>query len=149
EFQTDAQFFLSIAKLRAARKAWARLTQVSGDACWMHLEVGTSARMMTVRDPWVNLLRTTVACFSAGIAGAESVSVLPYDMRSGNPSYFSLRIARNIQHVLQEESHLHRVADPAGGSYSFEATTEELALKAWTLFQQIEARGGIVTALRE
>ncbi len=149
EFQTDAQFFLSIAKLRAARKAWARLTQVSGDACWMHLEVGTSARMMTVRDPWVNLLRTTVACFSAGIAGAESVSVRPYDMRSGYPSSLGHRIARKIQPVLQEESHLHRVADPAGGSYSFEAITEELALKAWTLFQQIEARGGIVTALRE
>ncbi|MHB1205247.1 MAG: methylmalonyl-CoA mutase family protein [Rhodospirillaceae bacterium] len=147
----DADFFLSIAKFRALRKLWARVTEV----CGANLEhrsapvaACTATRMMTRRDPWVNVLRTTVACFAAGVGGADAVTVLPFDTASaGNGSDLARRVARNTQIVLQEEASLAKVADPAGGAWMFERLTDELADKAWAFFQEIERAGGMAAAL--
>ena len=103
--------------------------------------------MMTARDPWVNMLRTTVACFAAGVGGADAVTVQPFDACLGLPDGFSRRIARNTQALLLEESHLARVIDPAGGSWYVEQLTDELAQAAWAWFTEIERAGGIVAAL--
>ena len=107
--------------------------------------------MMTRRDPWVNMLRTTLAAFGAGVGGADTVQVLPFDVAipGGYPGIgvsFSRRIARNTQLLLLEESHIGRVLDPAGGSWYVEDLTESLAAQAWSNFQEIEARGGFVQA---
>jgi len=146
----DADLFLTIAKLRAARRLLARIAEASGAsraADRMHIWAATSQRMMARRDPWVNLLRTTVACAGAALGGADAVTVLPYTWALGKPDAFARRIARNTQLVLQEESGLGRVADPAHGSWYVERLTEELARKAWERFQAIEAKGGMGAAL--
>ncbi len=144
----DADFFLSIAKIRALRKVWGRVAEVCGaESRTTYISAITAPRMMSQRDPWVNILRTTVACFAAGIAGADSVTVLPFDFGLGVPSDLGRRIARNTQIVLQEEASLARVMDPAGGSWMFEQLTDELADKAWTFFQEIEKQGGMAKAL--
>lgn len=146
----DADFFMSIAKVRALRKLWSRVAE----ACGAGLENRTAPitacsapRMMSKRDPWVNVLRTTVACFAAGVAGADAITVLPFDAAIGLPGDLGRRIARNTQIVLQEESSLARVVDPAGGAWMFERLTDELAEKAWAFFQEIEKQGGMAKAL--
>jgi methylmalonyl-CoA mutase len=111
------------------------------------LTVTTSERMMARRDPWVNMLRTTVACAGAAFGGADTITVLPFTWALGKPDAFARRIARNTHLVLQEESAAARVIDPAHGSWYVENLTEELARKAWSLFQDIEARGGMARAL--
>jgi methylmalonyl-CoA mutase len=103
--------------------------------------------MTTKRDPWVNLLRTTVACFAAGVGGADVVTVQPFDAALGLPDAFSRRIARNTQNLLVEEGHLARVLDPAGGSWYVESLTDSLAQAAWDWFTEIERAGGLVAAL--
>jgi methylmalonyl-CoA mutase len=103
--------------------------------------------MTTRHDPWVNLLRTTVACFAAGVGGAEVVTVQPFDAALGLPDAFSRRIARNTQSLLIEEGSLARVLDPAGGSWYVEALTDELARAAWAWFTEIERAGGLAAAL--
>lgn len=143
--------FLAIAKLRALRAAWARALAVCGASdgdLALRLHVKVSKRVLTARDPWVNVLRGTVCCFAAAVAGAESVTVSPFDEAIGLPTGLSRRLARNTQVVLQEESHLHRVSDPAGGSWFVEKLTEELGAKGWAFFQQIEGQGGMGAALR-
>src|SRR5262249_32220832 len=107
----------------------------------------TSARMMAKRDPWTNMLRTTAACAAGAFGGADAITVLPFTWALGAPDRFARRIARNVQLVLQEESSLGRVADPVGGSWYGEKLTADLAAKAWTLFQAIEVKGGILAAL--
>ncbi len=107
----------------------------------------TSPVMMTRRDPWVNMLRTTLACLGAGVGGADSVTVLPFDHALGLPDAFARRIARNTSTILMEESHLARVIDPAGGSWYVERLTTELADAAWAFFQEIERAGGQAAAL--
>ncbi|MDH6125431.1 methylmalonyl-CoA mutase small subunit [Kitasatospora sp. GP82] len=149
-FAADADQFLSIAKFRAARRLWARVAQVCGvtaEAAAQRQHAVTSAVMMTERDPWVNMLRTTVACLAAGVGGADAVTVLPFDSVLGLPDAFARRIARNTQAILLEESHLARVVDPAGGSWYVEQLTEELARAAWAWFQEIERAGGQRAAL--
>lgn len=150
---TDKQFE-TIAKLRAARQAWARIAQVCGSPArgGAPQHVVTSAAMMTQRDPWVNMLRTTVAAFAAGVGGADAVTVLPFDQAivGGAPGVsrtFAERIARNTQLLLLEESHIGSVVDPAGGSWYVEALTAEYAAAAWAYFQGIEADGGYLAAL--
>lgn len=139
----------TIAKARAARQMWARLLEASNlPQKPMHLHMQTSWRMMSRRDPWVNLLRTTIASFSAGIGGADSVTVLPFSAALGLPDAFARRIARNTQSILIEESNLHRVTDPSAGSGAIEARTADLAATAWRLMQDIERDGGIVEALK-
>jgi methylmalonyl-CoA mutase len=103
--------------------------------------------MMAKRDPWTNMLRTTAACASAAFGGADAITVLPFTWALGDADRFARRAARNTQLVLQEESSLGRVVDPAGGSWYVEKLTAELAQKAWTLFQDIEGKGGIAAAL--
>ncbi|MGW5163196.1 methylmalonyl-CoA mutase subunit beta [Nonomuraea wenchangensis] len=140
---TDDQF-ATIAKLRAARRLWARVAEVCGapEHGGQRQHAVTSSAMMTVRDPYVNLLRTTVACFAAGVGGADAVTVQPFDAALGLPDAFSRRIARNTQALLLEEAHLARVLDPAGGSWYVERRTADLAERAWAWFQEIEAAGG-------
>ncbi|HKS47946.1 MAG TPA: methylmalonyl-CoA mutase family protein [Amycolatopsis sp.] len=143
-----ADQFLTIAKLRAARRLWARVTEVSGGtALGMRQHAVTSPAMLTRRDPWVNMLRTTVACFAAGVGGADAVTVLPFDAAIGLPEEFSRRIARNTQSILLEESRLAGVIDPAGGSWFVENLTDALANAAWREFTELERQGGILSAL--
>jgi len=146
----DADLFLTIAKLRAARALVARVAEACGagsGAASMHLTATTSERMLARRDPWVNILRATVACAGAAFGGATAITVLPFTWALGTPDAFARRIARNTHLVLQEESALGRVGDPAGGSWYVETLTGELAAKAWGLFQEIEAKGGMARAL--
>lgn len=143
----DADQFATIAKFRAMRRLWARVLDASGlEQRPLHIHAETAWRMMSRRDPWVNMLRSTVAAFAAGVGGADSVTVLPFTEALGVPDEFARRIARNTQTILLEESNLHRVADPAAGSGAVEARTEELAREAWALFQGVEAEGGIAQA---
>ncbi|MDH6117511.1 methylmalonyl-CoA mutase [Kitasatospora sp. GAS204A] len=149
-FAATEDQFLTIAKFRAARRLWSRVTEVSGagpTAGAQRQHAVTSEVMMTARDPWVNMLRTTVATLAAGVGGADAVTVLPFDTALGLPDAFARRIARNTQAILLEESHLGKVIDPAGGSWYVEQFTEELAQAAWNWFQQLEAAGGQRAAL--
>ncbi len=142
--------FLSIAKLRAARRLWARIAEACGaaeSARTMKLRARTARRIMSQRDPWVNMLRTTVAGFAAGAGGADSVTLMPFDAALGISDDFARRIARNTQILLKEESYVSRVTDPAGGSWYVETLTEHLAQSAWEALQSIEGRGGIAAVL--
>lgn len=142
-----ADQFSTIAKLRAARRLWARVGEVCGFRGAMRQHAVTSPAMLTRRDPWVNMLRTTVACFGAGVGGADAVTVLPFDAAIGQSDAFSARIARNTHAVLLEESRLAGVIDPAGGSWYVEKLTDDLAHAAWAEFTAIEAADGIVASL--
>ncbi len=144
----DADVFLSVAKLRALRLLFARMDEACGlepQPLAVHAE--TAWRMLTRRDPWVNLLRGTLGCFAGAIGGADSIGVQPFTRALGLPDAFARRLARNTQLVLMEEAHLWRVSDPAAGAGGFEALTDGLCASAWALFQEIEREGGIVRAL--
>ena len=144
----DADQFLGIAKLRAMRLLWARVAEVSGlEAHHMDIHAETAWRMMSRRDAAVNLLRSTMATFTAGIGGADSIAVLPYTLPIGLPNAFARRVARNTQTVLLEESNLWRVGDPVAGAGAYEALTDELCTSAWSVFQEIESEGGLVQSL--
>ncbi|WP_246088373.1 methylmalonyl-CoA mutase family protein [Phreatobacter stygius] len=144
----DADQFLTSAKLRAIRQLWARVETACGlSPSRLELHAETAWRMTTKVDPAVNWLRTTMACFAAGIGGADHVTVQPWTAAIGLPDAFARRIARNTQLILIEESNLHRVADPAAGSGGVEALTSELCEAAWALFQDSERAGGVVAAL--
>lgn len=148
---TDEQF-PTIAKLRAARRLWARvaeLSRASPEAGGQRQHAVTSRPMMSKYDPYVNMLRTTVASFAAGVGGAEAVTVLPFDSALGIPDAFARRIARNTSSLLIHESHVAKVVDPAGGSYAVEKLTDELAEAGWAEFGRIEASGGILAALED
>jgi methylmalonyl-CoA mutase len=150
-FAADDDQFMAIAKLRAARRLWARVAEVAGDsaagAATVHAV--SSAPMMSRRDPWVNMLRTTLAAFAAGVGGADTVLVQPFDSAipgglPGTATSFTRRMARNTQLLLMEESHLGRVLDPSAGSWFVEDLTSQLAQQAWAHFQALESRGGFV-----
>ncbi|MGE0522409.1 MAG: methylmalonyl-CoA mutase family protein [Variibacter sp.] len=144
----DADEFLGIAKLRALRKLWARVETACGlSPVPVFVTAETAWRMMTQRDPWVNMLRATIATFAAGVGGADAVSVLPFTAALGLPDRFARRIARNTQLILLEESNLAKVSDPAAGAGGIEDLTAKLCHAAWTLFQEIEAAGGAFAAL--
>ena len=144
---TDDQFG-SIAKLRAARRIWDRIGELSGieNRRGQRQHAVTSAAMLTRRDPWVNLLRTTVGCFAAAIGGAEAITVSPFDSALGLPDDFGRRIARNTQAILHDEASLGRVSDAAGGSYYVETLTDRLAAAAWASFTELERQGGAAAA---
>ena len=144
----DADQFLTMAKFRALRLLWARIEQSCGLAPKpLFIAADTAWRMLTQRDPDVNMLRATVATFAAGLAGANSINVLPHTLAAGLPDALARRIARNTQLVLLEESNLDKVSDPAAGSGGIEALTAELCHAAWSLFQEIERAGGAFAAL--
>ena len=145
-----AEQFPSIAKLRAARRLWDRVAELSGasdDRRGQYQHAVTSAAMLTRRDPWVNMLRTTIGCFAAAVGGADAITVLPFDSAIGRSDDFARRIARNTQAILHDESSLARVIDAAGGSWFVESLTDQLAEQAWTIFTHIERAGGALAAL--
>ena len=142
--------FLAIAKLRAARQLWARVIEACGGSpadAPLQLHVRLSDRVLTERDPYVNLLRNTVGVFAAGVGGATSITSVPFDQTTGQSDEFSRRVARNTGLILQEEAHLHRVVDPAGGSWFLEKLTDDMAEEAWKIFQAVEGEGGMIKAL--
>jgi methylmalonyl-CoA mutase len=146
----DANQFLTMAKFRALRTLWARVE----DACGLvpappFVAAETAWRMMTRRDPYVNILRATVAVVGAGLGGADAITVLPFTLALGLPDRFARRIARNTQLVLLEESNLAKVADPAAGAGGIEDLTDKLCRAAWAAFQEIEAAGGAWAALQQ
>ncbi|MFE3093839.1 methylmalonyl-CoA mutase family protein [Streptomyces sp. NPDC059248] len=150
-YAAGADQFLTIAKLRAARRVWARVAEECGAgpaAGAQRQHAVTSPVMMVRRDPWVNMLRTTVAALAAGVGGADAVTVLPFDHALGLPDAFARRIARNTSTILLEESGVGRVIDPAGGSWYVERLTDDLAHTAWAWFQELEGAGGQLAALR-
>jgi methylmalonyl-CoA mutase len=143
---------VTIAKLRAVRRMWARMLELSGAASdnrQMVLHAVTSRPMMTRYDPWVNMLRTCVAAFAAGVGGADAVTVLPFDSRLGLPDAFSRRIARNTSALLVEESHVAKVADPAGGAFAVEKLTDDLAVSGWEELGRLESAGGVQEAIED
>ncbi len=145
------QFFRAIARLRALRAMWAKVLLEAGAyesaARATALRARTSRRVLTTRDPWVNLLRNTVCAFAAAVAEADSITTVPLDSAIGPGTSASRRLARNIQLILREECQIGRVLDPAGGSWFIERLTQEFAEKAWDLLRAIEARGGMSEAL--
>ena len=144
----DCDEYLCLSKFRALRLLWARSLEACDLAPNRARVHGASAwRMMSARDPWVNVMRGALAAFCAGLGGADSVSVLPFTQPIGLPDAFARRLARNAQLLMLEESHLGFVGDPAAGAGAFEALTEQLCMKAWAFFQAIEARGGVYAAL--
>jgi methylmalonyl-CoA mutase len=144
----DQDQFLSMAKIRALRRLWARMLElcaVPDSMATIHAE--TSWRMMAAADPETNILRSAIACFSAAAGGADSIAILPHTIAHGLPDGFARRIARNTQLVMASESHLDFVADPASGSGAIEALTDALCERAWEEFRAIEREGGILRSL--
>ena len=146
----EADQFTTIAKARAVRALWAAVLDGAGlPQTPLPLHMSTSYRMLTRRDPWVNLLRNTVAAFAAGVGGADSVCVLPHTLAVGLPDGFARRLARNTQSILLEESNLGKVVDPSAGSGAIEDRTDKFCTAAWAIFQEIEAAGGLFEAIRK
>ncbi|QDW37695.1 methylmalonyl-CoA mutase [Bradyrhizobium sp. KBS0727] len=146
----DADQFLTLAKFRALRLLWARIEAACGLAPKpLFVAADTAWRMLTQRDPYVNMLRATMATFSAGLGGANAITVLPHTLALGLPDPFARRAARNTQLVLLEESNLAKVSDPAAGSGGIETLTKQLCEAAWSLFQEIEKAGGLFASLEQ
>ena len=146
----DADQFLTLAKFRAMRLLWARIEQACGlTPKQLYIAADTAWRMLTQRDAFVNMLRATMATFSAGLGGANAITVLPHTLARGLPDPFARRVARNTQLVLLEESNLAKVSDPSAGSGGIEALTRELCEAAWALFQETEKAGGLFAALEQ
>ena len=150
-FGISSNYFMEIAKFRAARMLWANIVKAYNPqcecACKMIAHAETSSFNLTLFDAHVNLLRTQTEAMSAAIAGVNSITVTPFDKAYETPNDFSERIARNQQLLLKEESHLNRIVDPAGGSYYIENLTVSIAKQAWDLFLQVEEAGGIVKSI--
>ena len=151
-FGISSNYFMEIAKFRAARMLWADIVKAYNPACdcacKMTAHAETSSFNLTLFDAHVNLLRTQTETMSAAIAGVNSITVTPFDKTYETPNEFSERIARNQQLLLKEESHMNRIVDPAGGSYYIENLTVAIAQQAWNLFLQVEDEGGMVKAVQ-
>jgi methylmalonyl-CoA mutase len=146
----DADQFLTMAKFRALRLLWARIEAACGlTPRPLFIAADTAWRMLTQRDPYVNMLRATMATFAAGLAGANAITVLPHTLARGLPDPFARRVARNTQLLLLEESNLAKVSDPAAGAGGIEALTSELCEAAWALFRESEKAGGAFAALQQ
>jgi methylmalonyl-CoA mutase len=152
-FCIGSSYFMEMAKLRAARFLWSRILEAypdfREDLAPMYLLSQTSGWNQTLYDPHVNMLRATTSAMSAILGGTDSLTVLPYDLPLGGPGPSSLRIARNIQIILQEEAYLDKVMDPAAGSYYIENLTDTLINGAWKLFLKTEEKGGYQKSLIE
>ncbi|MGG1675000.1 acyl-CoA mutase large subunit family protein [Neobacillus sp. NRS-1170] len=150
-FSIGSNFFMEIAKFRAARMVWARIVKELGGnetSQKMSIHARTSAWTKTIQAPYINILRGTIEAFGGIIGGVNSLSVSPFDEPNGASDEFSRRIARNTQLILEKEAHLGKVVDPAGGSWYIESLTFSLAEKAWALFQKVEEMGGLYNALQ-
>lgn len=142
--------FMNTAKIRGARVCWARIMSACGaspsrSSVAIHAE--TAQAMMTKTDSWVNMLRATTACFAAAVGGADAITVTPFDDAVGLSNEMGIRLARNTQLILQEETKLSSVIDPAGGSWYVEELTDQVASSAWEVFQDLERQGGLANAL--
>ena len=151
-FSVTSNYFMEIAKFRAARMLWANIVKgyapAKNCACKMMIHARTADWNQTVYDPYVNMLRGTTEAMSATIAGVHSLEVTPFDAAFENPTEFSKRIARNVELLLKNESHFDQVVDPAGGSYYVESLTQSIAAEAWKLFLEIEEKGGYTEAYK-
>lgn len=148
-FSAGTDLWLTIAKFRAARLLWRQILRDCGvEGVSMKLNAVSAVHQISMKDPWVNILRGTAACFAAALGGADTITTLPHDLLLGTTDKFSRRIARNIQIILMEESSLAKVADPAAGSFALERLTADLAETGAELFRSIEAGGGILTEIR-
>lgn len=152
-FGISSNYFMEIAKFRAARMLWADIVAQyqpeHQDACMMNAHAETSSFNLTLFDSYVNLLRTQTETMSAAIAGVDSITVTPFDKVYEMPNDFSERLARNQQLLLKEESHINRIVDAAGGSYYIENLTVSIAKEAWNLFLKVEDEGGMLDAIRK
>ncbi len=152
-FSIGTNYFMEIAKLRAARMLWANIVKSynpeKGCSAKMRIHAETSAWNQTVYDPYVNMLRGTTEAMSAAIAGVDSLEVTPFDRAYQRPTEFSNRMARNVQNLLKEESHFDQVTDPSAGSYYIESLTASIAEQAWKIFLEVEKIGGYVQAMRD
>ncbi|HOW74428.1 MAG TPA: methylmalonyl-CoA mutase family protein [Candidatus Competibacteraceae bacterium] len=149
-FSIGSNFFMEIARLRAARMLWAKIVQAFGgnaEAQKMSIHARTSAWNQTVYDPHVNLLRGTTEAFSAIVGGCDSLHISPFDELINTPDEFSRRVARNTHTVLREETHITHTVDPAGGSWYVESLTDAVARQSWAIFQEVEKQGGMAKAL--
>ncbi len=145
----DNRPLAAVAKLRAARLLWGQLTQACGAPTPARIEARSSRRMLTIADPWSNLVRLTQAGFAAAVGGADAVVLYPHDAAAAGASdALGARLARNAGLILMEEAHLGAVADPTAGAWAFEALTTDLARAAWARFQEIERAGGAAAAIR-
>ncbi len=145
----SAELWLTIAKFRALRRVWQTILAACGvTGVPARINAVSAVHMTTMKDPWVNILRGTAACFAAGVAGADTITTLPHDLMLGSSDSFSRRIARNIQIILMEESSLAKVADPAAGSYALESLTADLAAKTVDLFKGFEEGAGVLGSIR-
>ena len=134
------------------RRVWARVGEACGvaeDQRGVRTHAVTSLRMFTREDPWVNVLRSTLAAFGASVGGADAITVLPYDTVLGLPERLGRRLARNTQILLADESNVGRVTDPGGGSWYLESLTDQIADAVWSRFQEVERAGGAVRALAD
>ena len=151
-FGVGSNYFMELAKFRAARWLWAEIIgaygdQYKGDAAKIHMHAVTSTWNKTIYDAHVNLLRTQTEAMSATLGGVDSLTVQPFDVTYQESDNFSERIARNQQLLLKEESHFDKVIDPAAGSYYIEHLTNALAEQAWKLFLAVEEEGGFAAAV--
>ena len=147
-----SEFFMEVAKLRAARMLWAQMIRAFGggkDLMKMNLHTCTARYNKTAYDPYVNVLRATTEAFSGVVGGCDSLHVGAFDEVIREGDSFSRRMARNIQVLLKEEGNLTQVIDPAAGSYFVESLTDQLARLSWKFFQEIEKKGGIIPALQD
>lgn len=152
-FATGSNYFMEIAKLRAARMLWSQVVKQYGvkseESCKVFINTASSRWNKSIYDPYVNMLRTTTESMSAAISGADSIAVAPFDFTYKKSDEFSYRIARNQQILLKEESYLDKIVDPASGSYYIETLTNSIAQYAWNLFKEIEAMGGFAAAVKK
>jgi methylmalonyl-CoA mutase len=144
----DAEYFDSLAKVRALRILWGSVARAFGLDTPANIEARSSRRMLAARDPWPNLLRLTAAGFAGAVGGADAVVLDGFTRASGRPDAFGRRQARNTQLVLMEEANLGRVDDPAAGSWFLDSRTHDLATAGWAEFQRIEREGGVVASLK-
>lgn len=150
-FGVSANYFMEIAKFRAARLLWSKILEAYDPSCKeaMLIHAETTRWNLTTYDAYVNLLRTTTESMSAALAGVDSLTVLPFDITYENPTDFSERIARNQQIILKEESYFDKIVDPAAGSYYIESLTDGIITEAWNLFLEVQNRGGFIAAFTE
>jgi methylmalonyl-CoA mutase len=150
-FAVTSNYFMEIAKFRAARLLWAKIVEAYDSNCKaaMNIHAETAKWNMTSYDAYVNLLRTTTEAMSAAIAGIDSMTVVPFDVTFEKPTDFAERIARNTQIILQEESYFNKIVDPSAGSYYIETLTDSIAAEAWKLFLEVQGKGGFTSAFTE
>jgi methylmalonyl-CoA mutase len=152
-FGTGSDYFMEIAKLRAARLLWSAIANgfkaAGSESFKMMIHSQTTSWNKTLYDPYVNMLRTQTEAMSASLGGADSITVLPFDIAFRQPDEFSERIARNQQLLLKEEAYFNKITDPAAGSYYLENLTHLVAGSAWKLFLEIEEKGGFLEALKK